>query len=134
MSVFVNGTFDILHPGHIGLLSYAYSFSNSIHMAIDSDERIKRLKGDHRPINSAKDRMNILLGIKGVETVDIFNTDAELTYIIKMHKPSIMIVGSDYKGKPVIGSNLVQRVIFYDRITEYSTTDLIERIVKNHGK
>jgi rfaE bifunctional protein nucleotidyltransferase chain/domain len=103
-TVFVNGTFDILHRGHLALLSYARSLGDNVIVAIDTDERVRELKGQTRPINSCIDRMIMLQSLKTVDKVFSFSTDQELEDLVKTTQPDIMVVGSDWKGKSVIGS------------------------------
>lgn len=127
-SIFVNGTFDILHPGHIRLLNYAKSLGDRLFVAIDSDDRVTKLKGILRPINDSAERKEMLLALKAVDEVEIFSSDEELKMWIKQIKPYIMVVGSDYKDKEVIGSEFARHLIFYERIPEYSTTKKIQSI------
>jgi len=127
--VFVNGTFDILHPGHIQLLNYAKSLGDSLTIGIDSDRRVAEKKGPSRPVNNVHDRAFMLHNLKAVDHVVVFDSDEELERCIKVVKPDIMIVGSDWKNKPVIGSQYAKQLIFFERIDEYSTTKIIESIV-----
>ena len=126
MRIFINGTFDILHMGHLAMLNFAKSLGGSVNVAIDSDARVKRLKGSSRPINNQMERMSLLMNIKAVDDVCIFDTDEELVELIKNH--DIMIKGSDYKDKPIIGSDFIE-IQFFDRINEYSTTNKIQDII-----
>lgn len=128
-SVFVNGTFDILHPGHLALLNYAKSLGDKLFVAIDSDERVKQLKGSTRPIYDSFRRKVMLLNLKAVDEVEIFNSDEELEMWIKQIKPSIMVVGSDWRNKTVIGSQHAKRLEFFERIDEYSSTKTIQDII-----
>lgn len=131
--IFVNGTFDIVHIGHIKLLEYARSYCNSfVLVAVDSDVRVKQLKGYNRPINSQHDRLNLLSALKFVDRVEIFDTDQELVDLIKDFEPDIMVKGSDYQGKPIIGAEYCKEIKFYDRLGNYSTTNKIQDIV-NRG-
>ena len=127
-SIFVNGTFDILHPGHIRLLNYAKSLGTRLFVAIDSDVRVKLLKGLDRPVNTASERKEMLLALKSVDEVEIFSSDEELTMWIKQIRPDIMIVGSDYRDKKVIGSEYAKQLLFYERIPNFSTTQKIKDI------
>jgi D-beta-D-heptose 7-phosphate kinase/D-beta-D-heptose 1-phosphate adenosyltransferase len=128
-SVFVNGTFDILHIGHLKLLNHARSLGDRLFVAIDSDRRVAELKGPDRPINSALERRTMLLNLKAVDEVEVFDSDEELRMWIKQIHPDIMIVGSDWKGKPVIGSEYAKELEFYDRYEDYSSTAKIQCIV-----
>ena len=126
--VFVNGCFDILHPGHVKLFQHARNLGNKLIVAIDSDEKVKQMKGDSRPVNSQDDRKFILESIRYIDEVIIFNSKEELQGLVKEIRPAIMVVGSDWKGKEVIGSNYAKEVRFFDRIGDYSTTNIIESI------
>jgi rfaE bifunctional protein nucleotidyltransferase chain/domain len=125
--IFVNGTFDILHPGHVQLLNYARSLGDSLIVAIDSDRRVRELKGANRPINSDDDRKFMLENLRSVDTVWIFDTDQELEDICRLHNP-IMVKGSDYRGRAIIGQQYCKEIVFYDRIEPYSTTRAIQDI------
>lgn len=127
-NVFVNGTFDILHPGHMALLQYAKSLGERVLVAIDNDERVRLLKGEGRPINTAWYRKRMLEATKWVDQVYIFGSDEELdTWVCKIN-PDHMVVGSDYRDKHVIGSRWAKQLHFFERIDEYSTTKTISDI------
>ena len=125
--IWVNGCFDVLHRGHIELLEYAKSMGGYLIVGIDGDTRVKQNKGYGRPINTQEDRKFFLEAIKYVDEVTVFNSDSELTNTIKKHSPEYLIVGSDWKGKNVIGSEHAQEVLFFDRVGNYSTTNILER-------
>jgi D-beta-D-heptose 7-phosphate kinase/D-beta-D-heptose 1-phosphate adenosyltransferase len=127
--IFVNGTFDVLHIAHIQLLNYAKSQGNYLHVAIDTDARVKEKKGETRPIYPQQERKFFLMNLKAVDNVSFFSTDEELENTIKEYAPDIMIIGSDWKGKPVIGSQFAKELKFYDRIENYSTTATIQSII-----
>ena len=126
-TIFVNGTFDILHPGHVQLLNYARSLGDSLIVAIDSDRRVRELKGKDRPINSEDDRKLMLESLRSVDTVWIFNSDQELEDICRLYNP-VMVKGSDYQGRHIIGQQYCKEIVFYDRIEPYSTTRAIQDI------
>ena len=123
---FVNGCFDLLHPGHIELLKYARSFGDYLIVAIDSDRKVAEMKGPSRPIFSQGDRSNMLSSIRYVDVVHVFDTKEELEDLLESIKPDTMVVGSDWKGKEVVGSHYAKSVRFFDRQGEYSTTKTIE--------
>ena len=129
MRVFVNGTFDVLHKGHLELLNYAKSLGDYLIVGIDTDERVREKKGKSRPVNSAEDRALMLVNLKAVDEVQYFSSDDELENLVKSIKPDIMIVGSDWKDKSVIGSYYAAKLIFFDRIDEYSSTKIIQSII-----
>lgn len=126
IKVFVNGTFDVLHLGHLAMLNYAKSLGDVLVVAIDSDERIKRLKGPNRPINSYYERRAMLENLKAVDEVKIFDTDEDLINIIKTC--DIMVKGGDYRTLPIIGKEYI-KVVLFDRIDEYSSTKKIQDII-----
>ena len=127
--VVVNGTFDIIHLGHLELLQYARSFSNSyVLVLIDSDRRIKELKGSNRPINNEYERCSMLSAMKYVDRIEIFDSDQELIDLIKEFEPDVMVKGSDYRDRPIIGAEYCKEIKFYDRVEPYSTTKTIQDI------
>ena len=129
MKIIVNGSFDIVHLGHIRLLQYAKSFPSAyVYVLIDTDRRIKELKGTDRPINTEYERATLLSELKLVDRVDIFDTDEELVNLIRNYDPDIMIKGSDYRNKPIIGAEFCKEIRFYDRLERYSTTNKIQDI------
>ena len=127
--VVVNGTFDIIHLGHLRLLDYARSLPNSYVLVLaDSDRRIKQLKGNGRPINTEYERCSLLFALKSVDRVETFDSDEELIKLIKDFEPDVMVKGSDYRGKPIIGAEYCKEIKFYDRLGNYSTTNKIQDI------
>ena len=128
-SVFVNGTFDILHLGHLALLNYAKSLGDKLFVAIDSDERVKQLKGPTRPIYDIFQRKTMLLNLKAVDEVEVFSSDEELEMWVKQIKPAIMVIGSDWRNKTIIGSQYAERLKFFERIDDYSSTKTISYII-----
>jgi rfaE bifunctional protein nucleotidyltransferase chain/domain len=126
--IVVNGTFDILHPGHVAMLNYAKSLGVYLLVLIDSDRRIRELKGNNRPVNNQRDRQFLLKNLKAVNDVWIFDSDEELIEKIKLSSPDIMVKGSDYIDRPILGQELVKKIEFYDR-TEHSTTKIIQDII-----
>lgn len=126
--IIVNGTFDIIHRGHIEMLNYAKSLGGYLLVLIDSDSRVKELKGSGRPINNQYDRQFVLKNIKAVNDVWLFNSDQDLIDKIKMYSPDVMVKGSDYEGKSVIGKEFVPKIMYYDR-TDHSTTKTIQDII-----
>ena len=126
--VWVNGVFDVLHRGHIELLEFAESQGDWLCVGIDSDERVKELKGNSRPINSQEDRKYFLSSIIYVNEVVIFKTEEELSNIIKEYNPDIFVIGSDYKDKKIVGKEWLKKIVFFDKIGEYSSTSIINKI------
>ena len=125
--VFVNGTFDILHRGHLELLNYAKSLGYVI-VGIDTDECIKGKKGPTRPIHNQEERKFHLENLRAVDEVIFFSSEPEFEELIKSLQPDIIIVGSDWKEKSTIKTYYNGELIFFDRIEEYSTTKTIQKI------
>jgi D-beta-D-heptose 7-phosphate kinase/D-beta-D-heptose 1-phosphate adenosyltransferase len=126
--IVVNGTFDILHRGHIELLEYAKSLGDYLLVCIDTDERVSELKGPSRPINNQNDRKYMLESLQCVDSVATFSSDQELEQILAQYQADIMVKGSDYQGRPIVGAELCKQIIFYERVPNYSTTQTIQRI------
>jgi len=124
MKVWINGTFDILHIGHIRLLNFAKSFG-SIRVGLDSDVRVSEKKGIERPFNTLSDRMEFISAINGVDDVVSFGTDDELRNCIKEYEPDVMVIGDEYKYKPIIGGDLAKEIKFFNRIDGYSTSKIL---------
>jgi rfaE bifunctional protein nucleotidyltransferase chain/domain len=125
VKIWTNGCFDVLHRGHIELFKYAKSIGDELMVGVDSDNKIKRDKGFHRPINKLEDRIEILKSIRYIDKIVYFYSNDELEYLIKNYKPDIIVVGSDWKGKGVVGEKYTDEVKFFDRIKGYSTTRII---------
>ena len=129
-TVFVNGTFDILHRGHLELLRYAKT-RGYVYVGIDTDECIKGKKGPTRPVHNQEERKFLLENLKTVDEVIFFSSEPEFEELIKSLQPDIIIVGSDWKEKATIKSYYDGELIFFDRMEDYSTTKTIERIYEN---
>jgi len=126
--IFTNGCFDILHPGHIEYLKASRKLGDYLIVAINSDESVKRLKGDKRPINNEVIRAYMLKNLSFVDEVVIFDEDTPYD-IIKKLKPDIITKGGDYKATSVVGKDLAE-VVIIPFVDNYSTTSIIERISK----
>lgn len=129
IKVFVNGSFDVLHTGHLQLLNYAKSQGDYLLVAIDSDARISEKKGPDRPFNDEFNRKHLMINLKPVDEVLVFNSDIDLENIIKNYEPEIMIVGSDWKNKPIIGGQYAKNIVYFERINNESTTKTIESYI-----
>ena len=129
VKVFVNGTFDLLHPGHIALLNHAKSLGDYVVVGIDTDDRVKEKKGSNRPIYNQEDRGLMLIALSSVDEVTYFSSDESLEALVKDVKPAIMVVGSDWKDKSVIGSYWAAELKFFDRIEKYATSKTVQCII-----
>ena len=125
MTIWTNGCFDILHRGHIELFRYAKSLGDELVVGIDTDEKVKLDKGKDRPINNLQDRMYMLQSIKYIDKVISFDSTKDLEKTIKWYRPNIMVIGSDWKDKEVIGDMFADNLVFFDRIGDYSTTKIL---------
>ena len=128
MRVWTNGCFDILHRGHIELFKYAKSLGSELVVGVDTDEKVKKDKSEDRPINNLQDRIFTLQSIKYIDKVVPFDSTEDLRKTIRWYKPDIMVIGSDWRGKDVIGQEFADKLVFFDRIDGYSTTDIIGKI------
>ena len=124
--IFTNGCFDIIHRGHLELLKYAKSLGDKLVVGINSDDSVKRLKGEARPINLEDDRKFILESLKYVDEVIIFNEDTPYR-LIKQLIPDIIVKGGDYTPDQVSGNDICKVEIF-DFKDGYSTTKIIESL------
>ena len=124
--VFTNGCFDILHIGHIKYLEKAKSFGDVLIVGVNSDSSVKRLKGSSRPINCEYDRAYLLASLKSIDFVTIFDEDTPYG-LIKLLKPNILVKGGDYRGKEVVGSDLVDELKLVDFVDGKSTTNIIKK-------
>jgi len=125
--VFTNGCFDILHIGHIKYLEEAKSYGDVLILGLNSDNSVRRLKGDSRPINSEDDRAYILASLEAVDYVVKFSDDTPYE-LIKSIAPHILVKGGDYKGKDVIGQDIADELRLVTFIDGKSTTKTIEKI------
>ena len=124
--IWTNGCFDILHRGHIELFKFCKSQGDYLVVGIDTDKRVKQNKGPDRPFNKEEDRSFFLESIKYIDKVVMFSSDEELEQRLVENGVDIMIVGSDWQGKQVVGQEKVNKVLFFDRIGVYSTTNILE--------
>lgn len=128
--IFTNGCFDILHVGHVELLNYCATLGDVV-VGLNSDLSVSRIKGRGRPINAEQDRKRILLNLRSVSEVVIFEEDTPLE-LIKYLKPDVIVKGGDYSTQEVIGSELAEIRIF-KFIDGYSSTSVINKISKLAG-
>ena len=125
--VFTNGCFDILHSGHVKYLQIAKSFGDLLIVGLNSDDSVKRLKGESRPINAFDERAYILSALECVDFVVGFEEDTPYD-LIKVIKPDILVKGGDYKDKEVVGSDIAKEVKLVDFVEGKSTTNIIQKV------
>ena len=131
--VFTNGCFDVLHAGHVYLLNAAASLAEEsvLIVGLNSDDSVKRLKGNERPVNYFHDRETVIAGLFAVEAVIGFEEDTPLE-LIKFIRPGILVKGGDYTPETVVGADVVQqyggKVEIIPYLENYSTSEIIRKI------
>lgn len=123
--VWMNGCFDVLHHAHFKMIEFASTFGELVVIGIDSDRRVKELKGNDRPFHSEEERKYNLERIKGVSKVIIFDSEILLDAAIKTFKPDVFVIGSDYKDKKIIGSEHSKSMVYFNRMEDFSTTKIL---------
>ena len=122
--IWVNGTFDVMHIGHIKLLEHASSLG-IVRVGLDTDDRIQQKKGPNRPVNTLQDRIDFMKSIKYVDSVVSFSSNKELEQRIQEWDADIMVIGDDYEYHEIIGNHLVNTISFFDKIENKSTTKIL---------
>ncbi|WP_300752340.1 D-glycero-beta-D-manno-heptose 1-phosphate adenylyltransferase [uncultured Brachyspira sp.] len=125
--VFTNGCFDILHRGHVEYLQKARELGDLLVLGLNSDNSVKRLKGNDRPINNETDRAIVLSALECINYISIFDEDTPLE-LIKIVKPDILVKGGDYKIEDVVGREFAKETVLIDFVDGYSTTNIIKKI------
>jgi len=133
MNIWVNGCFDILHTGHVELLKFAKNVEcptgeNHLYVGIDSDRRVKELKGNDRPLNNEQFRKRMLESIRYVDAVTIYDSEDDMCSAIQFYDIDLMVVGDEYKDKKVLcREHSKLDVIFFPK-DNTSTTNIIKKI------
>jgi len=131
MIVFTNGCFDLIHPGHVDLLERAKALGDRLIVGINSDRSVRRIKGPGRPLQSENDRRSVLLGLRSVDEVIIFD-DLTPENLIREIMPDILVKGGDWKVDEIIGADIVEanggRVVSLPILDGFSSTAIIEKI------
>ena len=123
---FTNGCFDIVHVGHLKLINTLREKVDYVVVGIDSDKMVRKSKGPTRPCNTQDDRKFFLENLKGVNEVFIFDSHEELIENLKILTPDIMMIGSDYRDKKVIGAEHSKNLLFFEVIDGYSTSEILQ--------
>lgn len=124
-TVWVNGCFDVLHRGHFELFNYAKSLGNKLIVGVDTDEKVSKDKGPNRPYNNIDDRVYALNSLQAIDLTYIFDSREELIQLIKKTSPDILVVGSDWEGKEIVGGEYAKEIVYFNRIKKYSTTNIL---------
>lgn len=131
--VFTNGCFDILHLGHVDYLEKARALGDHLVVGLNTDDSVRRFKGDERPIQDQNSRARIIAAFQFVDLVVLFNEDTPLQLISAL-KPDVLVKGSDYLAENIVGAEVVKKnggeVKTIDFIPGYSTSRIIEKIKK----
>ncbi|RKZ22146.1 D-glycero-beta-D-manno-heptose 1-phosphate adenylyltransferase [bacterium] len=131
--VFTNGCFDLIHRGHIEYLKKAKSYGDVLVIGLNTDDSVRRIKGEKRPIIPENDRAFILSSFYFVDYVVLFDEDTPLNLILQV-KPDVLVKGGDYKKHEIVGAREVEgwggEVVIIPYIKGQSTSGIIERIVK----
>lgn len=125
---FTNGCFDLLHAGHVQYLKRAKDMCDYLIVGINSDDSVKRLKGDTRPIQNQEDRAFVLSELKCVDAVIIFEEDTPYSIIQKI-RPDILVKGGDYSIDDIVGKDLVSKVVTIEMLKGRSSSDILNRIL-----
>jgi D-beta-D-heptose 7-phosphate kinase / D-beta-D-heptose 1-phosphate adenosyltransferase len=127
---FTNGCFDILHPGHVKVLTAARGACDRLIVGLNSDASVKRLKGEGRPVQDERARAEVLAALEAVDLVVIFDEDTPIRLITQI-KPSVLVKGGDYSRAEVVGHEIVEagggEVLLVEILPGFSTTSLVER-------
>jgi len=133
--VFTNGCFDILHSGHVTYLAYARAQGDALVLGLNSDRSVRESKGAGRPINTAEDRARVLLALRSVDHVVVFD-EPEPRDLIAAILPDVLVKGSDWahyvSGRDVVEAN-GGRVVLADLVEGRSTTNTIDRVLKAYA-
>lgn len=129
--VFTNGCFDIIHRGHITYLNEAKNLGDFLIIGLNTDNSVKRLKGEGRPINNQNDRAIVIDNLKAVDFIIFFEEDTPYNLISEI-RPDVLVKGGDWKEEEIVGSDIVKsyggKVISLKYIDNYSTTNLLKKI------
>jgi D-beta-D-heptose 7-phosphate kinase/D-beta-D-heptose 1-phosphate adenosyltransferase len=127
---FTNGCFDILHPGHVKVLTAARGACDRLIVGLNSDASVKRLKGNGRPVQDEGARAEVLAALEAVDLVVIFEEDTPMKLIGEI-RPSVLVKGGDYTREQVVGHEIVEatggQVLLVDVLPGFSTTSLVNR-------
>ena len=128
--IFTNGCFDILHIGHVRYLETAKNYGDILILGLNSDRSVTSIKGKGRPINIQLDRAYMLAALEAVDYVVVFDEDTPYD-LIKAVKPDVLVKGSDYEGKKVVGQDIADELKLVEFVDGKSTTKTIEKIRKS---
>ena len=133
--VFTNGVFDLLHPGHVAYLTQAQGLGTHLVVALNTDSSTQRIKGNHRPLVPLAERLEVLAALRMVNAVTWFDEETPAE-IIRIVRPDVLVKGGDWKPEEIVGKDFVEsyggKVLSIPFVSGYSTTNIVEKILKLH--
>ncbi len=134
--VFTNGCFDLLHRGHVHILRRAKAAGDLLIVALNSDRSVREIKGANRPVLPETDRIELIGAMEMVDYVIVFD-EPDPYKLIAAIKPNVLAKGGDWSAEEIVGSDMVQqaggRVVVIPYLKGFSTSEIIERIIKENG-
>ena len=129
--VFTNGVFDLLHPGHVDVLTGARREGDHLGVGINADASVRRLKGPERPVRNEAERAYVLAALACVDAVVVFEQDTPLE-LVRVLQPDVIVKGGDYTADTIVGADVVRarggRVVVIPLTPGQSTTSIIEKL------
>lgn len=129
--VFTNGVFDLLHPGHIDVLTAARAKGDALIVGLNTDTSVKRLKGQSRPVRNEFERAYVLSGLEAVDCVVLFEQDTPLELVLAL-RPDVIVKGGDYDESTIVGASEIKawggEVAVIPLTPGQSTTSIIEKL------
>ena len=134
---FTNGVFDLLHPGHVDVLTAARALGDALVVGVNTDASVRRLKGPTRPVRGEADRVHVLAALESVDAVVLFDEDTPLE-LIRALMPDVLVKGGDYTAESIVGAREVVahggRVVIVPLTPGHSTTRTVERMRNGGGR
>lgn len=130
--VFTNGCFDLLHVGHLKVLKECRKRGDVLVLGLNSDDSVRRLKGDKRPLIPEKERAELMAGLACVDYVAIFKEDTP-ERLIELVRPDVLVKGGDWAAEQIVGRHAAKKVVRVPLVKGHSTSALIQRIVERYG-
>jgi D-beta-D-heptose 7-phosphate kinase/D-beta-D-heptose 1-phosphate adenosyltransferase len=129
--IIVNGTFDLLHVGHVVYLEKARALGDILIVGLNTDDSVRKLKGPTRPLTIEGDRARVLASLSSVDAVTLFEQETPID-LIKIIKPDVIAKGADYKEEEVVGADFVRsyqgEVCLIPLVQDKSTTRIVTKV------
>lgn len=134
--VFTNGCFDLLHVGHVRYLNRAKQFGDVLVVGLNTDDSVRKLKGEERPLVAQEERAEVLAGLAAVDYITFFTEETPYNLINEL-RPDVLVKGADYKVKDIVGNDVVREsggaIVRIPLAENFSTTGIIRDIVRKYG-